>query len=48
MYVEIVDKMTNRVVKRMGPMSEQKANSVMAGASFNLNHDKYLIRIVNK
>jgi hypothetical protein len=48
MYVEIVDKKTDRVIKRMGPMDERKAQRVQAGASINLNNDDYLVRIVNK
>lgn len=32
--------------RRMGPMSERKAEKVDRGASINLNHEKYYTRIV--
>lgn len=47
-YVEIVEKATNKVVERMGPMNERKAEKVEQGASINLNHQDYFTRIVNK
>jgi hypothetical protein len=45
-FVEIVEKKTEKVVKRMGPMSERQAAKVVAGASINLNHDEFLVRVV--
>lgn len=45
-YVEIVNYDTDEVVKRMGPMSERKADKVDNAANINLNHDKYYTRIV--
>jgi hypothetical protein len=46
LYVEIVNTKTDEVVKRMGPMSERKAEKVESGASINLNHEEYHTRIV--
>lgn len=46
-YVEIVKDDSKEVVKRMGPMNERKAEKVADGASINLNHDAYSIRIVD-
>jgi hypothetical protein len=45
-FVEIVEKKTGKVVQRMGPMPERKAAKVVVGASINLNHDEFLVRIV--
>jgi hypothetical protein len=46
-YVEIVkDGPPEEVVKRMGPMHERRADKVADGASINLNHDEYSVRIV--
>ena len=49
-YVEIVRIVTadecEEVVKRMGPMSERKAERVEMGALHNLNHDDYFTRVV--
>lgn len=47
-YVEIVKDKGNEVVKRMGPMGEQRADRVADGASINLNWDEYSVRIVPK
>lgn len=47
-FVEIVEKETNQVVKRMGPMNERKAEKVELGASINLNHQDYFTRIVKE
>ena len=46
-YVEIVKSSSGEVVKRMGPMSEKKADKVEFGASINLNHEEYFTRIVS-
>lgn len=46
-YVEIVKYGDpEEVVKRMGPMSDRKADKVDSGANINLNHEKYYTRIV--
>jgi hypothetical protein len=45
-FVEIYEKATDKVVSRMGPMRERKAERVLVGASFNLNHDDFAVRIV--
>jgi hypothetical protein len=47
-FVEIVERSTGAVVKRMGPMNERKADKVESGASINLNHDDYFTRIVRE
>lgn len=44
-YVEIVRYEGEEIVKRMGPMSERKADKVMDGADINLNHEDYFVRI---
>lgn len=46
-YVEIVEYATNAVVKRMGPMSERKAEKVERGAEINLNHERFYVRTVS-
>jgi hypothetical protein len=46
-FVEIINKSTGEVIKKMGPMSEGKADKVESGASINLNHDEYFTRIVS-
>ena len=48
MYVEIVEIATDKVIKRMGPMSEKKAERIENGASINLNREEYFVRIVSK
>lgn len=47
-YVEIVETETDHVEKRMGPMSEHQAERVESGASRNLNHDEYFVRVVSE
>ena len=48
-YVEIVKYGDpEEVVKRMGPMSEGKADKVDGGANINLNHKDYYTRIVEE
>lgn len=47
-YVEIVNDQTQEVVKAMGPMSEHSADKVADGASINLNHDDYFVRVVQR
>ena len=46
-FVEIVKASSGKVVERMGPMSERKADKVESGASINLNHEEYFTRIVS-
>ena len=43
--VNIYHTETGELVKKMGPMSERKADKVYEGASRNLNHDEYHIEI---
>ena len=45
-FVEIVDFLSEEVVKRMGPMPSSKADRVDSGANINLNHEEYFTRIV--
>jgi len=46
-YVEIVAFEGDKVIKRMGPMSERKADLVDSGANRNLNHEDYYTRIID-
>lgn len=47
-FVEIVKfGPPEEVVKRMGPMSESKADRVETGAANNLNHHDYYVRTVS-
>lgn len=43
-YVEIVSYETDKVIKRMGPMSRHVAEKVDDGVQHNLNHDQYFTR----
>lgn len=45
-FVEIVEHATGKVERRMGPMSERKADKVDTGANINLDHERYFTRIV--
>lgn len=45
-YVEVVNAKTNEVSRRLGPMSESKADRVESGILINLNHEDYFTRIV--
>jgi hypothetical protein len=45
-YVEVVSYETGEVVKRMGPMSENKADKVESGFDRNLNHEKFYTRVI--
>lgn len=47
-FVLIVRYTTGKVIKRMGPMSERKAEKVERGATINLNHAEFHSRIVPK
>ena len=40
-YVEIRESESNKLVRRMGPMSERRAEGVEDGANINLNHEKF-------
>lgn len=47
-YVEVVEYSDpEKIVKRMGVMSESKAEKIDAGITVNLNHEKYFTRVVN-
>jgi hypothetical protein len=45
-YVEIIEDATGHVEKRMGPMSERRAEQTQSGAMGNLNHAEWTVRIV--
>ena len=45
-FVEIRNKATGKVEKRMGPMAERQADRVHDGACINLNHAEYEVVIV--
>lgn len=45
-FVEIVKIDNRKVVERIGPMSERKAERVERGALINLNDKEYFTRIV--
>lgn len=45
-YVEIVEDETGKVERRMGPMSERRAERVADGASINLDHERFSVRTV--
>jgi hypothetical protein len=45
-YVEIVRYKDEKVVKRMGPMGERRAEKVEEGAGINLNWNDYFTRTV--
>ena len=47
-YVEVVQMDNSQVVKRMGPMSEWKAEKVQSGLLINMNRDAYFVRIVDE
>lgn len=47
-FVEIVAYDNAEVVKRMGPMSERKAERVDKGANINLDHEHYYTRIIEE
>ena len=45
-YVEIVEFVSDKVVKKIGPISiARTAKKVKDEASINLNHDKYYTRL---
>lgn len=45
-YVEIVERATSKVIKRLGPVTERVADRILAGVNINLNHDEYFAKIV--
>ena len=45
-FVEIVERETEEVVKRMGPMPMRRAERVRRGADINLDHDNFFTRII--
>ncbi len=46
-YVEIRKRVTDEVVKRLGPATEKSAERIQRGAEVNLNHDDYYTEIVD-
>jgi len=40
-YVVIIRYKNNKIVKKMGPMTEREADRVDFGASVNLNHEEF-------
>jgi len=44
-YVDVVASKEDKVVKRMGPMAERKAEKVDRGLNINLNHNDYYTMI---
>lgn len=47
-YVEIVARKDDKVVRRMGPMSEHKADKVESGANINLDHERFYTRVTEE
>lgn len=47
-FVEVVDFDTNEVVKRLGPMSMNRAVLIDQGLTHNLNHARFFTRIVEE
>lgn len=45
-YVQIIEKATKKVEKEMGPMTAAKAEKVSVGASINLDHENYIVDVV--
>lgn len=43
-FVEIIEKGTERVERRLGPMDAKKSERVANGLRTNLNHDRYFVR----
>ncbi len=47
-FVEVVENKTSAIVKRMGPMSEWKADRVENGVLINLNWKEFSTRVVSQ
>lgn len=47
-YVDIVNDATGEVAKHMGPMPEHEAEQTARGASINLDHANWSVRIVKE
>ena len=47
-WVEVVAYEKDVVVKRLGPMSQWKAEKVDGGLNINLAHERFFTRIVDK
>lgn len=45
-YVLIKEVKSDQIESRMGPMSEDRAHRVAAGANINLNHDRFHTDVV--
>lgn len=43
-FVEVIDGVTGKVEKKLGPMPERKAEKVEDGLNINLNHERYYTR----
>ncbi len=44
-FVEIIERSSGNVESRMGPMDKRRAEKVSSGASINLDHDNYIVKI---
>jgi hypothetical protein len=44
-YVEIIAYDDDATIKRIGPMTERKADQVEDGVNINLDHDRYYTRL---
>ena len=47
-YVEVRESATDKVVERLGPMDERKAEKVERGLEINLDHERYYVATVPK
>ena len=47
-FVEIVEDVTETVVKRMGPFSLKRAERIERGAGINLNWEAFYTRIIEQ
>lgn len=47
-FVEIVETATDKVERRLGPHHKRTADKVEAGASRNLDHERYYTRQVKE
>ena len=45
-YIEIIEHITENIVKKMGPFIKNKAEKIEDGVNINLNHDLYYTRLV--
>jgi hypothetical protein len=47
-FVEIVNRTTGEVARRIGPLTRRRAEKVERGASINLDHAGWFTRVVNQ